>query len=510
MASAGEMNQPRREQPAGRQRPRDIQLTPADRQILLGYVADTYRLQSSANRLLDAIGFPSAERPAFQVSLDFWNEIFFQMQRGAMLTPFRLLLEAIHRTYGYHDTVVDLAERYGVADPEPEPDPAPDAPAAEPVANEPQTCHVIIRAENEDERVAAHRVLTELDQDPQEIWSTQHAVSYRLSATDPHALRPLLDRTSLGWTVVAPGRPDYLLHTLYVEGPDGRQWRFTDAPAAQTVGNVAAEVVDQYGSAMDTSRPTVIDHVGPGGQGRRLNPESTLDEEGVRDGDRMRVGFEATAGAVNPLVREDALFRARNQIMDFAESTPGFEVAVNSVALPTEYELRFEQPSFGPPDRAGGAPVPVSRHVVLVQLGPDFPEVHPYAFWETPIFHPNVFPNYDSEQARTHKESRGQVCLGAIMESYQPAFDFGELCRLLIDIAAYRSYSIVAEDQVNFFDPQAAQWVREPGTQRRIEEMGGAPEQRGPVSRTAYRNVIDSMTDSMTGSETDAAETGAS
>ncbi|MGW1753066.1 TIR-like protein FxsC [Streptomyces mirabilis] len=281
-------------------RAREIQLTPADRHILLRNVALIYRNQSSAHQLLEAIGFPSTQLPAFGAPIDFWNEVFLQMQQGVMPAPFRLLLEAIHRTYGYNHTIIDLSERYGLVDPEPEPEPAAAAPVAAPVTNEPPTCHVIIRAENDDEREAARRVLTELGQDPREVWSTQHAVSYRLTSTNPRNLRRQLERTSLGWTVVAPGGPDYLLHTLYVEGPDGRQFRITDAPAAQTVGNVAAEVVDQYGPAMDTSRPTVIDHVGPDGHHVRLDPEATLTEESVHEGGRLRVLFEGVAGEPRP------------------------------------------------------------------------------------------------------------------------------------------------------------------------------------------------------------------
>ncbi|WP_405923578.1 effector-associated domain EAD1-containing protein [Streptomyces sp. NBC_00035] len=498
MATAGEMNQPARRPQAARQRAQDIPLSSADRGILLRAVASIYRDMDSARLLLDNIRFPASQLPGFSSPINFWNEVFFQLEQGVLPTPFRLVLETVLQTYGYRDDLRELAERYGLVAVEPEPESDGEDEDA------PETCHVIVRAENEEEREGARRILMEAGQQPREVWSTPHAVSYQVAATEPGALRRQLERTDLGWTVVPPGRPDYLLNLLYVQGPDGRQWRITDAPAAQTVGNVAAQVVGEYGAGMDTSVPTVIDHEGPGGRRRRMNPDSTLDEEGVRDGDRMHVGFEATAGAANPLERQDALYRVRNQILDFAEQHTDFEVRVNSSTLPTTYELRFEHPSFGPPAGAGGGPVPVSRHAVLVQLGPDFPETAPYVFWETPIFHPNVFPNYECDLYRAHPESRGAVCLGAIAESYVPSLDFADVCQLLIDIAAYRNYGIEVEagpidargefaTHANFFDPLAAMWARGDEGRQRIAEIGGSPEHRAMNGRLEYPNVIEAV-----------------
>jgi hypothetical protein len=168
-------------------------------------------------------------------------------------------------------------------------------------ARQASTCHVIIQASTEESRVRAERTLRELGLNPVEQWSTGLAVSYRVSSDDTGQVRSLMQQTDFDWTVVAPGLRDYLLRQLYVEGPDGRRFRITDAPAQQTVGNVAADVVEQYGADFPgTVRPAVVDHVSPDGQGRRLDPSATLDEAGVQDGDRMRVGFQARAGGGQP------------------------------------------------------------------------------------------------------------------------------------------------------------------------------------------------------------------
>ena len=150
---------------------------------------------------------------------------------------------------------------------------------------------------------------------PQEMWSTISAVSFRLNQADQNLVRErLVTRPDLGWTLVPPGQPDYLLRQLFVEGPDGRRFRLSDVPVQSTIGSVATEVVDQYPEGLPgADRPTVVDHVGPDGAGRRTNPDNTLHEEGIRENDQLRVGFQRTA-AVNPLDRRDALFGVLNQL----------------------------------------------------------------------------------------------------------------------------------------------------------------------------------------------------
>ena len=101
-------------------------------------------------------------------------------------------------------------------------------------------------------------------------------------------------------------------------------------------------------------------------------------------------------------------------------------------------------------------PIEIDRHEVLLILGPDFPMEGPLAFWQHPIFHPNV------------ADDSGVVCLGVLRESYRPGLHFGEVCQMLIDMAAFRNY-VVHEG----FNPEAAQWATSPDGQRRIVERGG-------------------------------------
>ncbi|WP_250286732.1 effector-associated domain EAD1-containing protein, partial [Frankia sp. CiP1_Cm_nod2] len=405
----------------------DIRLSRDDRIDFLNALARAYRTDGAVSTVFTQIGYPLAYSPVIQGSNpeQWWTQVFIEFDNGIIVAPFRTLLYSSSRRYPGNEVFQRLAARH-LAEAAPDavaadrvgmpvgPNPVRETPAEgeagrpagveeEPAAEEgpAQSCHVIVRASSEPERRHAQETLARLGLEPHEFWSTSHAVSYRVSSTDTAAVRERLDGTDLGWTLVPPGEPDYVLQTLYVGGPDGRQFRLNDAPAQQTVENVAASVMEEYPPGFtDATRSIVVDEVQDDGSGRRLNTDDTLHVAGIRNNSRMRIGVEARAGALNPKDRQEALHRVRNQIVAYARAHPGFQVRANSGLLPTEYELEFAQPSFGPGAAPGDDPVAVDRHVVLIQLGAEFPETPPLVFWLTPLFHPNVFPNYDCDQAR--------------------------------------------------------------------------------------------------------------
>lgn len=478
----------------------EIAITPADRAVFMEELAATYNSVPRADLILDAIGFPAAQRPSFSdSSVLAWNDIFREISRGIVPAGFRQLLGYALRVYGHNAVFDTLRERY-LQPQQPEPE---QAQAAVPAAPAAETCHVIFRADNEDERVAIRGWLSQASLAPVEVWSTPSAVSFQVSSPDPGALRTLLDGTRFGWTVVPPNAPDYLLRQLFIDGPDGRRFRVVDAPAQQTVGNVAAEVVDRYGPQFPgAKRPTVIDRVREDGSGHRVNPDETLHREGIRDGDRLRVAFQATAAAINPADRESALFRVKNQILAYAAAHADVSIAADSVSAPAEYRVEFSQPSFGPPPPSAAEPEGISRHVIVIVLGSGFPLAAPKVYWITPFFHPNVYPNYESQQLRENRDAAGLVCLGALDESFRPSLDFGELCAMLRDIAAYRNFSVFLPDgsidsagrpgvRGDYFDPNAAAWTATPEGRRRIAEIGGNASQARFQAPGSYRNLIE-------------------
>ncbi len=228
---------------------------------------------------------------------------------------------------------------------------------------------------------------------------------------------------------------DYLFTNLHGEGPDGRRYVLEDVPASTPVSHVAQAVMSNYTpeialGADGKGQQTTVDIRDEAGNVRRVDSGKTLHESGVQEGQTLEVAPQRTAGSVNPLIRDEALARARSQVVAFAEGHPGFEIEANARHAPTEYVFRFEIQSFAPPLSAGESPVEIWQHEVILLLPSDFPMVAPRVHWLTPIFHPNVEPK------------SGRVCLGMLEDGYRPGLDFGELCQLLIDLAGYRNYEV--------------------------------------------------------------------
>lgn len=483
----------------------EIDLADGDRDQLRQALAQVYHNEGRMNPLLDGIRFPRDRRPFWTNAADTWQEVFNEFDNGIMDRPWRRLVIAAFTAYQRNTVFRDVAQRY-IAEPVQHTD-TPEQPAspADTAQNPPPTfvdevCHVVVHAVG-DEADQIRERLDQLGLRPEPVWATEHGVSFRVNTADPMILRRRLQGAAFGYIVVEPGRPDYILHALMVNGPDGRRFRIAEAPAQQRVANIASEVLDQYPPFRETTRPTVVDLVGPAGQGDRLDPDDTLHDAGVQDGDELRVGFQATAGAVHPQHREEALYRVRNQIVAYAKAHEDFGVAVDWPQLPSEYTLQFRARSFAPDPDGGPEPVETDRpHRVLIEFGPDFPMAPPRVFWLTPIFHPNVYPMYECEAARNRPHARGLVCLGELAVSYQPSLDFGELCQTLVDIAGYRNYRlfeatggidahgnpVIAGD---FFDEAAAQWAW--AHQDLIRAIGGQFVIRSEPETPGFRNAIE-------------------
>jgi len=476
----------------------DYPLTYDDVELLMRELARTFNTEDRVMLLLRSLRFPRELIPEWGNggSLNFWSLIFNDLDNGVVAAPYRRLIAAALRIYAQNQQFASLERRYQ----ETAEQAAESAPAAPPPEQEAQlACHLVAWTESDDERAALENWLGQQGLDPRPEWITPTSVSFLVNQADPHAVdRVMSAQRGINWTVVAPGVPDYVLRYMSVQGPDGRSFRFNDVPSATPVSSVASELVDQYNEGLPgADQPTVVEHVGPDGP-RRMNPDSTLAEEGVPEGARLRVGFERRAAAVNPLDRRSALFRARNQLLEYAELNAGFLVTPNSPALPTEYDIEFTQPSFGPPPGADEQPPGIRVHQLSIVLLPDFPIVAPQVRWLSDVFHPNIWPTYESEPLREKPYARGLVCLGTLAESYQPGLDFGELCATLVDIAGYRNYSvaILAKDVVDattgrpvlrddYYDGDAARWACSPEGQERIIQIDGAPVLRAFTGRPA-------------------------
>jgi hypothetical protein len=453
---------------------------------------------------LTDIGLPATAFPPDGLTEEnAWLHVIRQIDAGVPVDFTTLLTEAT-RIYSQNQVFAELLERCSpdrqsapgeTAEPRSAPagEQAPDPYGARP------NVQAFVQMGGEEERRKILGLLTELG--PALRYATNSTMLIEFDTTDPDRVFRVMERIPAEWTVVAPGEPAYLLSRLIVQGPDGRRFRFSDIPASTLISDVTASALSEYPTATGT-HTAVADRVLPNGQGERLRPDHSLHEAGVRDGEQLRVASETNAGAVNPTLRVEALTRARNQLIGFAD-IHGWGLEANAPELATVYEVTFSRPSFGPPASSGG-PAIVHDHRVQIEFGPDFPQSAPSVYWLSPIFHPNIYPNYESEPARAQPQLQGYVCLGELEEGYQPGLDLGDLCLVLLDIAGFRNYSLqvptgevvrtsgglVVAGTGNALDVTAATWVRD--NQDSLDAVGGRRLGRpvGTPTRRPYRHLV--------------------
>lgn len=443
--------------------------------------------EANANIILATLGFPQP-RPQFPNdgnTLAYWTNVCTRIENGVLTSGTDL------------QPLVDLAaDRYpsnpvfqNFCSPAAEPAPTaetPDSPSEATPPSESETdtdlvppsefVYVLVRGLGDLDQIIenARRLATELgfSEDSVQLefsmaegillgltgWNTEQADP--LARQLEEALRNPEHRVSTG--VSSFRHRDYLLSQLFVEGPDQARFEINDIRATTPVRDVAQGILsagysDQaFGIGGGKGREVVVDLKKPDGSTERLNPDKTLHEQNIKEGNTLDISPESTAGAINAVIRENALARVQKEVVAFAQSHPGFKLSANADQMPTEYMFQFKAPGFAPPTSTGGAPIPIEMHEVFLVLSADFPMKAPEAFWQNPFFHPNV----DAES--------GLVCLGALNDHYKPGLHFGTLCQLLIDIAGFRNYT-----HKEGYNPIAQKWVLSDEGQSAIESRGG-------------------------------------
>jgi ubiquitin-protein ligase len=424
---------------------------------LLDELAEVFGAEQPAQALLEDIGFPRGNLPAFDRPTDFWRQVCREIQSGILAGGFDELRAAAARLYPYN-RVFNGRSSEAVA------------PAA-PTHAETGTSLIISGAHQTHRLIDAARATASALGFPGRVEvgiANADNIQLRLTEATPEQAAQLADELrhqglAARTTVVPNEFRDYLIGRIFVEGPDQSRYELADLPASTRLKDVARAVMqDSYGDTWPhdragQTRPAVIDRVDPETGGHeRLDPHATLHSAGVRDEETLHMAPEATAGAVGPRTRDEALARVRSQVLAYAQEHPGFEVSANAKTAPTEYLFHFRAAGWGPPGAAGDEPFPVDSHEVLLLLPPDFPMKAPLAIWQTPFFHPNVHP------------VNGKVCLGVLEDRYRPGLDFGELCQMLVDIAGYQNYEIREG-----YDAQARAWAISREGQIAIESRGG-------------------------------------
>ncbi len=440
---------------------------------LLDELADRFQTEANARVLLESISYPRRGRPQFPNngdSLDYWTEICTQIEGGIIDsgTDLQPLIDAAFERYPGNK----LFQQYRTSIPETKTGKDNNSQAI----NSQEFVSLLIQGSYDVEHLIdiARKIASEQERLPESIiirfvnmegvliglnnWTVEDAVPFvnRLQEVLQSEHQEIL--TSIATSEFCP----YLISRLFIEGQDQARFEVYDVSSDTTVGVLAKGVMSQaYDSRMfqdsrGKDRPVTVDRLREDGSTERLNQDQTLHEANIQEDDTLSVAPEATAGAIHPQLRQEALARVKNQIMAYAQAHPGFQVSANNHLVPTDYLLKFNAPGFAPPLTPDTEPQLIDEHEVFLALPGAFPMIAPEVFWQTPIFHPNIEPN------------SGLVCLGDLGDRYRPGLDFSKLCQLLIDIASYQNYAI-AEG----YNIIAQRWAISEQGQIAIEKRGG-------------------------------------
>jgi hypothetical protein len=449
----------------------------------LDELAEIIQDEPQAQIILESFGFPRRSRPPFPGDngpLDYWMNIGRQIDAGCLASGTLLdpLLVAVHRRYPANPLFNRLLA------PEP-PDDQPEQQNEQqneqlyepPIEQPPENGYVTILvqgAENAEtvidtaRTIARHRniqsdnISLSMANNEGVFLDLSHLTMEQAAAIASFLEEDLLSRGgSVKASAMTTDIRDYLYSRLFVEGPDQARFEINNIRATTPLKDVAQGVIEEaysetFGGKGKEQREVVIDHQKEDGSTNRLDPNKSLHENKIQDGDTVHVLPESTAGSINIVIREEALAKAKAQVIRFANTHKGFNVSANSREKPTEYTFKFKEKSFGIRPTPDSEPPIIDQHEVFLFLPPDFPMKAPEVYWQNEIFHPNIHPK------------NGKVCLGVLEDNYQPGLDFANLCQLIMDIAGYRNY--VYHEGYNV---EAAKWAVSAEGQLAIHKIGG-------------------------------------
>ncbi|AOR30606.1 hypothetical protein BFF78_05700 [Streptomyces fodineus] len=454
---------------------------------LVDLLAELYRTQNQAEEVLEDMDFPPQARPrwdAGQEVVAYWRQVVRALELGAVQRDgVQQLLDTVLRRWPGNQVLqkirafLDEEEREQGA-----------------AAGNADTLYRTVEFVGSEAYPELLRLVRELiDADAVQLYAGHRQAAFRVAAMPPDRLEELRERAA----PIAPGvevlygeydfRPT-LYTRLEVMGPDGQQFEIPYVPNTTLPSELVPAVWAQYRPevAQDANGHllrAVVDYRDEGGEAQRLDPEQPLYNQGVRDGGRLQMSAESTAG-VDSWLRFEALARARDDIVDFAAEHDEFTlVSMDDDKLPVEYTAQLHVPGFAPPDDLDSWPLEprrIDQHELVVWMPSEFPIQAPRVRWRSDVFHPNIARDEDR---------KGAVCLGPLMTDYTPDLSMYSLCQMLIDMARYRNYEILPHDykmamdfdslvqdiieRGGYLDGDAAAWAFSWEGQERIKEIGG-------------------------------------
>jgi len=437
-------------------------------------MAELYFDEVAARSILIQIGFPQVMLPPFESGWQFWREAARHLELGVVADGIPSLIAATARMYPGNKEVQALHAKWSGEE------------AGETAPEESYPVLALIGADLPGQFLQAVReALGSRQADLLYVSKEQCAVQIpdpgdsaaRLQQQLQELMQTYAPGAKLQVIYEKPSFRPYLYSGLTVFGPDTTPYLLQSVPATLTPRDIAAAIVQET-QAMNDGRggriSTVIDAETDGGP-ERLDPDKSLHENNVKDKGKLRVRTKAVAGGYSGrarlAIRVEGQRRVVAQIREYSRRNPSFEIAyLDDSELRSRIVVEFTARGFAPPENleellAAGRmfgdeyealpvealePVPIRHHRLTIELPPAFPSGPPVVVWNTPVFHPNIWPG--ALKASAYRT--GTVLLPQLAEAYHPALSFTDLCQTLVDLASYRLY-----DATMFSHLPAARWA---------------------------------------------------
>ena len=141
------------------------------------------------------------------------------------------------------------------------------------------------------------------------------------------------------------------IRTIIVEAPSGEKFE-TDIPCNTPISKLAVDFFEAQGWPTEQRgqrQRAVVELVNPQNpdETKRLNGNGNICEEGVENGDTLRIFSESIAGATaDPHARQRALIDDHNGMKALCDRDPQISFTANREFAPDEYIVTFTYTSF--------------------------------------------------------------------------------------------------------------------------------------------------------------------
>ena len=442
-------------------------------------MAELYFDEPAARSLLLQIGFPAHRLPPFESAARFWREALRALEIGVIADGTRYLIAAAADRFPGNKEVQALHAKLTGAATE-------GTSTLEETTSEGSIPTLMLIGANLPEEFL-QVIREQLGSDAVDLlYVSKEQCAVQIPDPGDNAARLQQQLQEIMQTYAAdaklqviyekPNFRPYLYSGLTVFGPDTTPYLLQSVPATLTPRDIAAAIVQETRAMNDGwggPVSTVIDAETDSGP-ERLDPDKSLHENKVKDKGKLRVGTKVPgggpSGSARLATRAEGQQRLLAQIREYGRVNPAFEIVyLDDSELPSRIVVEFMARGFASPENleeflAGSErmsrdeydalpfetlePVPIRHHRLTIELPPLFPASPPFIIWNTPIFHPNIWPG------KRPGYRAGTVFLPQLAEGYEPTLNFADLCQTLVAMASYHEY-----DAQLFPDLPAARWA---------------------------------------------------